>query len=91
VLLAEGDDLVGRLQELGRARYAGDPRLRAAMRLETLSPITSIASGGGPMKVTPISVIARAKSVFSEKNPYPGCTPSAPERLMTSMIASVLR
>ena len=31
--------------------------------------MTSIASGGGPMKVTPRSVMARAKSVFSEKNP----------------------
>ena len=31
--------------------------------------MTSIASGGGPMKVTPRPVIARAKSVFSEKKP----------------------
>ena len=45
------------------------PASWAAMRLDTLSPITSMASGGGPMKVTPRSVIARAKSVFSEKNP----------------------
>ena len=45
------------------------PASWAAMRLDTLSPITSIASGGGPMKVTPRSVMARAKSVFSEKNP----------------------
>jgi hypothetical protein len=34
-----------------------------------LSPITSMASGGGPMKVTPRSVMARAKSAFSEKKP----------------------
>ena len=45
------------------------PAAWAAMRLETLSPMTSMASGGGPMKVTPRSVMARAKSVFSEKNP----------------------
>jgi hypothetical protein len=45
------------------------PALSAALRLDTLSPMTSIASGGGPMKVTPRSVMARAKSVFSEKNP----------------------
>ena len=45
------------------------PASWAAMRLDTLSPMTSIASGGGPMKVTPRSVMARAKSVFSEKNP----------------------
>ena len=53
--------------------------------------MTSIASGGGPMKVTPREVMARAKSVFSEKKPYPGCTASAPDRVMTSRIASVLR
>ena len=45
------------------------PASCAAMRLETLSPMTSMASGGGPMKVTPRSVMARAKSVFSEKKP----------------------
>ena len=45
------------------------PAAWAARRLETLSPMTSIASGGGPMNTTPRSVMARAKSVFSEKNP----------------------
>ena len=45
------------------------PAASAAMRELILSPITSIASGGGPMKVTPRSVMARAKSVFSEKKP----------------------
>ena len=45
------------------------PAAWAAMRLDTLSPMTSIDSGGGPMKVTPRSVMARAKSVFSEKKP----------------------
>ena len=45
------------------------PAAWAAMRLETLSPMTSMASGGGPMKATPISVMAWAKSVFSEKKP----------------------
>ncbi len=33
------------------------------------------------MKVTPVAVMARAKSVFSEKKPYPGCTASAPLRV----------
>ena len=42
------------------------PADSAASRLLILSPITSIASGGGPMKTTPSAVIARAKSVFSE-------------------------
>ena len=47
----------------------GAPPRSAALRLDTLSPISSIASGGGPMNATPISVIARAKSAFSEKKP----------------------
>ena len=50
----------------------GAPPRSAALRLETLSPISSIASGGGPMNATPMAVMARAKSGFSEKNPYPG-------------------
>ena len=29
----------------------------------------SIASGGGPIQATPRSLMARAKSAFSEKNP----------------------
>jgi hypothetical protein len=45
------------------------PARSAALRLDTLSPITSTASGGGPMKVTPREVMARTKSVFSEKKP----------------------
>ena len=47
----------------------GAPPRSAALRLDTLSPISSIAAGGGPMNATPRSVIARAKSAFSEKNP----------------------
>jgi hypothetical protein len=38
----------------------------AAFRAEILSPMISIASGGGPIQVTPRSVTARAKSAFSE-------------------------
>ena len=45
------------------------PTSAAAIRELILSPMTSIASGGGPMNVTPRSVIARAKSGFSEKKP----------------------
>jgi len=41
----------------------------AARRELILSPMISIASGGGPMKVTPAAVMDRAKSVFSEKKP----------------------
>jgi hypothetical protein len=45
------------------------PARWAASRDDTLSPMISMASGGGPMKVTPLAVMARAKSVFSLKNP----------------------
>ena len=45
------------------------PAFSAASRELILSPMTSMASGGGPMKVTPRPVMARAKSVFSEKKP----------------------
>ena len=47
----------------------GAPPRRAALRLETLSPISSMAAAGGPMKATPMSVIALAKSAFSLKKP----------------------
>ena len=47
----------------------GAPPRSAALRLETLSPISSIAAAGGPMKATPRSEIARAKSAFSLKKP----------------------
>ncbi len=45
------------------------PTASAAWREEILSPMTSIASGGGPMKVTPSAATCRAKSAFSEKKP----------------------
>ena len=41
----------------------------AAFRDEILSPMISIASGGGPIHATPRSVMARAKSAFSAKKP----------------------
>ena len=47
----------------------GAPPRWAASRDDTLSPISSIASGGGPIHVTPMPAMARAKSAFSEKNP----------------------
>ena len=45
------------------------PTFSAARRAEILSPMTSMAAGGGPMKATPISVMRCAKSLFSEKKP----------------------
>ena len=69
------------------------PRLRAAAasRALILSPIVSIASGGGPTKVAPAPATARAKAAFSARKPYPGCTASAPLRATTSKMRSVAR
>lgn len=36
-------------------------------------PISLIAFGGGPIKMTPSSVHFSQNSTFSDKNPYPGC------------------
>ncbi len=47
----------------------GAPPRSAALRLDTLSPISSMASAGGPTNATPMSVIARANAAFSEKKP----------------------
>ena len=47
----------------------GVPALVATSRAVSLSPIFSMASGGGPIQVKPASITARAKSAFSEKNP----------------------
>ena len=67
---AEGHRLVGR-GGCG-SEHPGAPAtpgLLGRRRELILSPMTSMASGGGPMNVTPRSVMARAKSVFSEKKP----------------------
>ena len=63
------------------------PTFSAARLALILSPITRIASDGGPMNVTPFSIICSANSAFSEKKPYPGWTASAPD---FSIIARIL-
>ena len=47
----------------------GTPASIAATRDDTLSPITSMASGGGPTNVAPREARARAKAGFSLKKP----------------------
>ena len=47
----------------------GTPTRSAARRAADLSPIISIASAGGPMKVNPESATARAKCARSDRNP----------------------
>ena len=43
------------------------------------------------MKVRPASSQASAKAGFSDRNPYPGCTASAPHRRAAPTIAEMLR
>ena len=56
-----------------------------------LSPIAAIEAGSGPTQVRPAASTARAKSAFSERNPYPGWTASAPERRAASRSRSARR
>ncbi len=47
----------------------GTPASIATLRAPVLLPIRSIASGDGPMNVSPASAQARAKSAFSARKP----------------------
>ena len=58
-LLAAGK-LLSQIPEAGTARFIFD---------DNLSPITSIDSGDGPMKIKPASCTFREKSAFSDKKP----------------------
>ena len=48
---------------------SGAPTFSAMWRALTLSPRFSIASGGGPIHVSPASMTARANSAFSARKP----------------------
>mmetsp|Transcript_24573 Transcript_24573/g.79035 ORF Transcript_24573/g.79035 Transcript_24573/m.79035 type:complete len:229 (+) Transcript_24573:1072-1758(+) len=56
-----------------------------------LSPMAVMALAFGPMKATPSSSSASAKSWFSDRKPYPGWTACEPVWRMTSMILGMLR
>ena len=45
----------------------------------------------GPTKSNPLFSTFSAKSGFSERKPYPGCTPSAPDNSMALIIAGIFR
>ncbi len=47
----------------------GTPAARIAARAAVLFPISSIASGGGPIQTSPASSTARAKAAFSARKP----------------------
>ena len=68
----------------GEPGTTGTPAFSMAARARGLSPIASMAEGGGPTHVRPASITARAKPAFSERNPYPGWTASAPLSRATS-------
>jgi hypothetical protein len=57
----------------------------------SLTPIAAMAAGGGPTQVSPASTTARAKAAFSDRNPYPGCTASAPEARQAASSRSTAR
>ena len=69
----------------------GAPALAAIFRAETLSPKALIAAGGGPIQIKPASITLCAKSAFSERNPYPGCTASAPDCFANSIILGIFK
>ena len=57
----------------------------------TLEPIAAIAAGGGPIQVSPASSTACANAAFSDRNPYPGWTASAPAVRAASISRSARR
>ena len=69
----------------------GMPLASAARRAAALSPIISIACGGGPTNVSPASPTASAKWARSDRKPYPGWIRVAFARRAASRIASIDR
>ncbi len=69
----------------------GTPAAAITCRALVFDAMASIASGGGPMKVTPAAAQARANPEFSARNPKPGWMASAPARVATSTITSPCR
>src|SRR6266481_318039 len=61
----------------------GTPALVMACLALTLSPISLMFSGRGPMKTKPERSTFSAKSAFSERKPYPGWIASASEYTTT--------
>ena len=69
----------------------GTPAAATVRLAAILSPMAAIAPGGGPTKTRPFSAQARASAGFSARNPYPGCTASAPLRRAAPMTSSTDR
>ena len=56
-----------------------------------LSPICSMAPGGGPTQIRPSASTWRAKPGFSARNPYPGWMAAAPVRRAAASTAPTSR
>ncbi len=69
----------------------GTPAACIAARARVLEPISSIASGGGPIQVSPASSTSRANAAFSARKPYPGWIASTPARNAVSTTTSPRR
>src|SRR5229473_1391725 len=57
---------------LATGRLVGGPAVFTSLRARSFSPIISMISGLGPMKVISEASQTLAKLAFSERNPYPG-------------------
>ena len=69
----------------------GTPASIIRRRASILSPMARMTSPEGPTKTRPSASQASAKSPFSARNPYPGCTAPAPERRAASITAPAFR
>ena len=68
-LVSEQQELAGVGERLDRSGDDGTPAARMAARAAVLLPISSIASGGGPIQVRPALSTARANPAFSARKP----------------------
>ena len=69
----------------------GMPSDLAASLAVTLSPISEMCAGFGPMKVRPCSSTIEAKVAFSLRKPTPGWMASAPVMVAAERMAGMLR
>src|SRR5690606_39277122 len=69
----------------------GMPAARAAATARDLLPVSARISALGPMNVIPACSHAAARRGFSDRNPYPGYTASAPACRATRTISSTDR
>ncbi len=69
----------------------GTPAALTDARAAVFDPVRLITAPGGPTNVSPACAHASANAGFSERNPYPGCTASAFDRLAASITRGMLR